>query len=107
MSFNRRNNGGNGWNGGNGAGGQEQKPQTLLIVTSPESDKYIATITTYSRGGMRYSSIAIYEKSGSVGGHDRWTQLKYFRDQEPSVAMQTAERALEQIANGKGEVDEL
>ena len=107
MNNYRRNNGYSGYNGNGGVvGNGEDKPTTLLIVTSEDTDTHMATITTFTRSGQRVSSIALFIRDGSVGGHDKWKQIKYLKDQEPTMAISIATKLLSQLGEG-GITDEL
>lgn len=107
MSYNRGyNNYGNG-NQGNRGEQPADKPTTFLLITTNETDSLIAIVNTYSRGGTRTSNISICKKINSVGGHDRWQQIKYVNGQDPMLAISNAERLLEQAARGDSSNDDL
>jgi hypothetical protein len=95
------------WRGnGNNAAGAGNKGTTVLIVTHADVSDIMAIITTFDTREGRRSSVSVLEKDGSVGTHDKFVQRAYLQRIMPQVAVQTAEKALNDLANG-GSTDEL
>lgn len=87
--------------------GAPSQDVTALIVTSDLSLEFMATVTTFNTRNGRRSSVSFLKRAGSVKGHDKWLQVGYLRQIQPSEAVERAESGLNQLCNGGSMEDEL